>query len=193
MTSKIGKPIISDETNEPGGDYITKPIADALYMNTNEPYTANLDMTGHRIVNVGAPTNDSDAVSKKYVSDNFSLTNYARRDELTNLATKTELQNFITKNDLADNDRADQRYVNTRVNTRLPLSGGTMTGNINMNSKKIIGIAHPTEDLDVTNKIYVDNSVETRLSTTGGTMTGNVKWEETIAKCHLSDCRSQQQ
>jgi hypothetical protein len=171
MTSKIGKPVISDDTNEPG-DYITKPVADALYMNTNEPYTADLDMTGHKIVNLGEPANDSDAVSKKYVNDNFSLNNYARRDELASLATKTELQNFVTKNDLADNDKADQRYVNTRVNTRLPLSGGTMAGNINMSNKKIVGIAHPTMDLDVTNKIYVDNSVETRLGIAGGTMTG---------------------
>jgi hypothetical protein len=38
MTSKIGKPVISDDTNEPGGDCITKPVADAVsdkYINDN--------------------------------------------------------------------------------------------------------------------------------------------------------------
>ena len=170
--SLVGRPIIWEDNREEGQDYLTKPTADVLYMNTNEPYTANLDMTGHKIVNVGNPSGDSDAVNKKYVHDNFGLTNYARRDELTNLATKQELQQFVTKPDLADNDRADQRYVNTRVNTRLPLSGGTMAGNINMNNKKITNVAHPSDDADVANKTYVDNSVDTRLSTSGGALTG---------------------
>jgi hypothetical protein len=69
VTSKIGKPVAYDDAGEPSGDYITKLVADALYMNTNEPYTADLDMTGHKVINLGDPTNDSDAIAK-----NMSMT-----------------------------------------------------------------------------------------------------------------------
>jgi len=159
MISNIGKPFIWSTDVEDEKNYLDKSTADVLYMNTNEPYTNDLDMTGHKIVNVGDPVNDKDVVHKKYVEDNYSLTNYARRDELTTLATKTELEQFVTKNQLADNDRADQQYVNRKVNTRLPLSGGTMTGDINMSDKKITNVAEPTSDKDATNKKYITDTL----------------------------------
>lgn len=68
-------------------------------------------------------------------------------------------------------------------NTKLPLSGGTMTGPINMNSQKIINLANPTDNNDATNKIFVDTAFQTLeaevnqqllayLQLKGGTMTG---------------------
>ena len=68
-------------------------------------------------------------------------------------------------------------------NTKLPLSGGTMTGPINMNSQKITNLANPTANNDATNKIFVDTAFQTLeaevnqqllayLQLKGGTMTG---------------------
>jgi len=39
----------------------------------------------------------------------------------------------------------------------LPLAGGTMTGNINMNNKKIVNLPLPVANNDAVNKVYVDD------------------------------------
>jgi len=39
----------------------------------------------------------------------------------------------------------------------LPLAGGTMTGNINMNNNKIINLPLPIQNNDAVNKVYVDD------------------------------------
>ena len=46
--------------------------------------------------------------------------------------------------------------VVSALNTKLPLSGGTMQGNIGMGSNKITSVATPTATYDLTNKAYVD-------------------------------------
>ena len=52
----------------------------------------------------------------------------------------------------------------------LPTSGGTMTGVIDMGSKKITNLATPTSNTDAATKAYAD----TKLPKTGGTMTGAI-------------------
>jgi len=52
----MGRPILfTDGEGNDSKNFLTKPTADALYMNTNEQYTADLDMTGNRILNVADP------------------------------------------------------------------------------------------------------------------------------------------
>lgn len=51
----------------------------------------------------------------------------------------------------------------------LPLAGGTMTGAINMGSKKITSLATPTANTDAATKAYVDSAV----SNSGGSSGGN--------------------
>lgn len=65
-------------------------------------------------------------------------------------------------------------------NNYLKLSGGTMTGNINMGGNTISNVAAPTQDNDVANKKYVDESIaaiplEDYLPTAGGNMSGNIE------------------
>jgi hypothetical protein len=122
-----------------------------------------LDMGGNRITNIANPTGDSDAVSKKYVQDNFNLTNYATRTDLSDLATKNDLRQLVTKQDLAANDLVDQQYVNSRITTRLPFSGGTMTGAVDMGENKITNVAAPTSDKDCTTKEYVDMALRKEI------------------------------
>ena len=63
-----------------------------------------------------------------------------------------------------------KKYVDDRDNTRLPLSGGTMTGDITIGNNKIISSTNPTLQTHLARKKYVD----TKLSKTGGTMTGDL-------------------
>lgn len=54
-------------------------------------------------------------------------------------------------------------------------AGDTMTGDLNMGTHKVTGLATPTGNTDAANKEYVDNSVRgAYLPTTGGTMTGDI-------------------
>lgn len=79
-------------------------------------------------------------------------------------------------------DTASSR-IQIKDTTKLSLSGGTMTGPINMNSQKITNLANPTANNDATNKIFVDTAFQTLeaevnqqllayLQIKGGTMTG---------------------
>ncbi len=49
--------------------------------------------------------------------------------------------------------------LQAQINARLPLKGGTMTGDIVMNENKITSSAVPSDAYDYTNKQYVDNAI----------------------------------
>ena len=48
----------------------------------------------------------------------------------------------------------------------LPLTGGTMTGNININNKTITNLKAPTADTEAANKKYVDDQIAANSSST---------------------------
>ena len=56
----------------------------------------------------------------------------------------------------------------------LTLTGGTMSGNINMNGSKVRGLGEPSADEDAATKIYVDEAVATKQNAFdySGTATG---------------------
>ena len=94
-------------------------------------------------------------------------------------------------------DLSSTSRLQVKDSTKLPLSGGTMTGAINMGSKKITSLATPTEKTDAATKGYVDSiaggqidpstfatkdDLNGKLDKTGGTTTafelvsdGNIK------------------
>lgn len=53
-------------------------------------------------------------------------------------------------------DLSTTSRLQVKDSTKLPLSGGTMTGAINMGSNKITSLATPTESTDAATKGYVD-------------------------------------
>lgn len=84
-------------------------------------------------------------------------------------------------------DLSSTSRLQVKDSTKLPLSGGTMTGAINMGSKKITSLATPTESTDAATKGYVDTvsggeidpstfatkeELNGKLDKTGGTTTG---------------------
>lgn len=61
-------------------------------------------------------------------------------------------------------DDTPEKRVQLKDSTKLPLTGGTMTGPINMNSQKITGLPAPTVTSEATNKSYVDGQVSNAKS-----------------------------
>lgn len=85
----------------------------------------------------------------------------------------------ITDPPLVDNDATNKLYVNTEDAKKLNLTGGTMTGDINMSSNTIINVVNPTNDQDVANKKYVDTEDAKKLNLSGGTLTGDLTISKT--------------
>lgn len=80
-------------------------------------------------------------------------------------------------------DTEEHNRVQLTDTRKLSLSGGTMTGPINMGGQKITSLGNPTENTDVANKIFVDTAFQTLesemtdslagyLPLKGGTMAG---------------------
>lgn len=65
----------------------------------------------------------------------------------------------------------------------LPLTGGTMKGNIAMSGNKISGLNDPTDNQDAATKIFVEERVSSAvansgfLAKSGGTMTGGINMD----------------
>lgn len=70
-------------------------------------------------------------------------------------------------------DDTSTSRVQIKDSTKLPLSGGTMTGPINMSSQKITSLATPTADSDGATKKYVDDA-KTSAANTGSNAAANV-------------------
>lgn len=87
----------------------------------------------------------------------------------------------------ADGDAVNKKYVDDAISggitpptgDYLPLSGGTMTGNINMDNNRVTSVGAPSAGTDAVNKDYVDDEIATAgdgkfLPLAGGTMTGAI-------------------
>lgn len=99
----------------------------------------------------------------------------------TTAFVKTAVDNVVaaapgaldTLNELAaalGNDASFSTTVTNSLATKLPLAGGTMTGNIAMGTNKVTGLGTPTSNTDAATKAYAD----TMLPLAGGTMTGAI-------------------
>lgn len=69
-----------------------------------------------------------------------------------------------------DNTQSDR--IQLGDSRKLSLSGGAMTGPIDMGSQKITNIGNPTNNNDVANKIFVDTAFQTLESEMGTTLAG---------------------
>jgi len=84
-----------------------------------------------------------------------------------------------------DYDAVTKRQLTNGLNGKLDLTGGSLTGDLDMGGNRIHNIFAPMGDDDATSKIYVntvienaetqlENKINTKLSLSGGTMTGNL-------------------
>ena len=117
----------------------------------------NYDMSKKKLTNVGAPSANTDAATKKYVDDNTSGTATTSRltvDSNINMKDRYRITNLITPQD--SKDPVTKYYVD---NTFLDTDGSyPMKGNLKMGNNKIVGIATPTSNTDAATKKYVDDN-----------------------------------
>lgn len=141
--------------------------------------TGVINMGNYRITNLGAPVVSSDAATKLYVDT--QLTGSIELDELVDVTlTAPTARQFIVTNggspvlwindsivltDITDVTAlaAEVNYlagvtgpIQTQIDGKLSLTGGTMTGDIAMSTFKVTGLGTPTLGGDATNKTYVD-------------------------------------
>jgi hypothetical protein len=144
------------------------------YVDTNDALKLNLSggtmsgditMGGNTVTGLGTPSLSTDAATKGYVDTEVAA--------LVDSAPGT----LDTLNELAaalGDDPDFATTITTSIATKLPLAGGTMTGDITLGANKATSTATPTTDDTLTRKGYVDTQDALKLDLTGGTMSGAI-------------------
>lgn len=81
----------------------------------------------------------------------------------------------------AGTEVALKTYVDDAVGTRLPASGGTMTGNIDLGGNALTNVKAPAAATDAATKGYVDGKRHTFTATLGTAWTGSGPYTQTVA------------
>ena len=124
-----------------------------------------VDFTNTRLTDVAEPVAGSDAATKTYVDTSIAAVIDGAPAALDTL------------NELAAALNDDASFHTTITNSlagKLPLAGGTMTGQLSLGANKIVSVADPTLAQDVATKAYVDAADTTGLPLAGGTMSGAI-------------------
>ena len=112
-----------------------------------------LDMGNHTIFNVKNPTAADQGVNKRYADAETAK----NRVEINRVEFDLNTNILVAQNQIKT--KADKTYVDTENAKRLALSGGTMTGEIDMGGKKIVNVGDPVSNRNVATKNYVDDEV----------------------------------
>ena len=120
----------------------------------------NYDMVGKRLTNVGTPTSDTDSATKKYVDDNSGGGKTSLITVDSNIDMKSQYQITKLKTPSDNDDAATKKYVDdSKVDGTvfLKLDGTrSMTGNLDMNNKRILNIPAPNGNNQPTPLAYSD-------------------------------------
>ena len=124
--------------------YVDTAISGLTNGTTAMPYVKKAGDTMTGALNLPAPTADANATNKKYVDD---------KDAVLNAAIQAETKNRETAiNGVLQQIGELETGIEGDLAGYLPLTGGTMTGALNVQT--------PTEDANAATKKYVDDAVQ---------------------------------
>ena len=128
--------------------YVDTAVSGLTSGTTALPYVKKAGDTMTGALNLPAPTENANAANKKYVDDADAVLNAAIQKEVQD--RKTAISGIQTEIDGVTGD----------LSGYLPLTGGTMTGNIDMTGHGIYNLPVPTNGGDAASKTYVDDAVQ---------------------------------
>ena len=159
-----GHKILNLRTPTSNSEPTTKSYTDSnfLKLDGTKKMTGNLDMNSKQIDNLVTPTNNNQPTTL-----GFTDLKYLYVTGTNKMANKINMNNNKIINlspPTALNDGVNKKYVDdilllnsVTMSNYLKKDGCTpLTGNLNLNSKKIINLSTPTSDTDSTTKEYVD-------------------------------------
>ena len=143
--------------NEHSDNSFAKGIQGAPGVGFNLTSDGNYDMVNKKLRNVGAPSANTDAATKKYVDDNSSASLTTTRLTVdSNIDMKDRYRITNLKHPVDADEPATKQYSDSKF---LDRDGSrTMIGNLDVNNNKIIKVGTPTNNDDAANKKYVDDS-----------------------------------
>ena len=143
--------------NEHSDNTFAKGIQGAPGVGFNLTSDGDYDMVNKKLKNVGAPSDNTDAASKKYIDDNSSVTPTPSQLAVdSNIDMKDRYRILNLKHPVDSDEPATKQYSDSKF---LDRDGSrTMIGNLDMNNNKIIKVGTPTVNDDAANEKYVDDS-----------------------------------
>ena len=123
------------------------------------PMEVGFDMGNHTIFNVKDPTVDDQGVNKKYVDAEVN-----KIDQKT-VSNRTEINRVET----------DVKVLEGKT---LALSGGTMTGDLDMGTKNIKNLGYAKSSTDAVSARFLQNILANYLHIGGGTMSGQIDMDD---------------
>ncbi|MEG0036569.1 MAG: hypothetical protein RR733_00280 [Victivallaceae bacterium] len=159
----------------------------------NIAMTGNLDMNGHTLTSIANPVSDTDAANLA------SLNTYL----ISKTSTLTPLNNAVMQGDVSVSsvsqnnqpsnlkDAVNKIHLNMMLSAYLPITGGSMTGNLNMNGHKITNAGDAVDNGDAVNLRNVNTLSDDYLKLTGTSVTqsitGNLAFTNTATITGISN------
>ena len=134
-----------------------------IKLDSSGKVAGDIDMNNNSIGNLPYPTGD-----KQPVTLNYGNLTYLKRDGSNTMNNNLNMDNkkiYNLNTPTDDADAATRKYVDDKISINVGALGnylkkdGTtaLTGDLDLNSNKIINLSTPTLDTDATNKEYVDH------------------------------------
>ena len=147
-------------TNHP----FAKGVQGAPGVGFNLTSSGDYDMINKKLRNVGTPSANTDAATKKYVDDNssgpFDTSVFLKKDGTRKMTGNLDMDNNRIYNIPAPNGPKQPTPLAFTDLKYLHVTGtNSMSNHLNMNNKKIINLNQPTSINDAANKKYVDDTL----------------------------------
>ena len=148
--------------------------------------SGDFDITGKKLTNVGTPSSNADAATKKYVDDNSGGSPSTSRLTIdSNIDMKSTYRITNLKTPVDGKEPPTKDYVD---NTFLERDGSyPMKGNLNMDNNKIINLKPPTSNTDAATKKYVDDNSSGSPSTSTLTVNSDIDMKDRFRITNLKE------